>query len=273
VHTILSSRLTGHHSIALPTPARELPITIDWSSAEGRQRLFESRYNRDFFQLAHHFQPQIKPTYCGVASAVMVLNGLRIESGLRIDSGLEVSIPNCHGGGEMAYNSYSQLTFLNEETDTVKARGAVEGVTVLCGQTGNIVFEPGLNLKQLAKKLRIYLLNVVTKEAKTNSENSQPSSQPVKRFRQNLMAHLNDNRTFIIANYHGRTIGKNVGGHFSPIAAYHEETDSCLIMDVAGHKHPWFWINIHDLYAAMTVPDGTQPRGYMLISDKLRDKK
>lgn len=241
--------------------------TIPWHEREGRKRLFESRYNKHFFELAHRFQPQIKPTYCGVASAVMVLNALRIKTGLRIDSGLEVLVPTSHGGGAMPYNSYSQLTFLNEETDVIKRREWIEGITVECETTGDVVFEPGLNLEQLGAKLKLYLLSVQTRHAEPETH---PMKNPVGRFRQDLMAYLNDANTFIIVNYYGKAIGKRVGGHFSPVAAYHEETDSVLVMDVAGHKHPWFWVPLKELYHAMTTKDGKEMRGYMLVSDKLR---
>lgn len=242
-------------------------ITVAWDTPEGKRRLFESRYNRDFFELAHRFQPQIKPTYCGVASAVMVLNALRLKTGLRIDSGLEVIAPTQQ---TMHYNSYSQLTFLNEETDLIKRREWVEGVTVTCETTGDIIFEPGLNLDDLAKKLKLYLLNVQTKHADITKAASNSKDNPVTRFRHDLMAYLNDSSTYTIVNYSGKAIGKKVDGHFSPIAAYHQETDSCLVMDVAGHKHPWFWVSIKELYHAMATKDGKHTRGYLLVSDKLR---
>ena len=245
-------------------------VTVAWDSTEGKRRLFESRFNKDFFELAHRFQPQMNPTYCGVASAVTVLNALRLKTGLRIDSGLEVQAPDCHGGTTMHYNSYSQMTFLNEDTDRIKPRQWVEGVTIKCETSGDVTFEPGLNLDELAAKLKTYLLDVKIKHADINKSPTRSKDNPVTRFRQNLLAYLNDKNTFIIANYHGRTIGKDVGGHFSPIAAYHKDTDSCLVLDVAGHKHPWFWVSVKDLYHAMATKDGDDTRGYMLVSDKLR---
>jgi hypothetical protein len=244
------------------------PITIPWHSAEGRRRLFESRFNKDFFQLAHRFQPQIKPTYCGVASAVTVMNALRIPTGLRIDSGLDVAVPVSHGGGSMQYNSYSQLTLLNEYTDMVKCREKIEGVIIECETTGDVTFEPGLNLRQLAQKLKIYLLNVDVRHAVDSDTKGKP--HPITRFRQDLMAYLNDSSTFMVVNYYGHKLEKNVGGHFSPVAAYHEPSDSVLVMDVAGHKHPWFWVSVRHLFEAMMEKDEGEPRGYMLISDKLR---
>ena len=243
--------------------------TIAWDTAEGKRRLFESRFNKDFFELAHRFQPQMNPTYCGVASAVTVLNALRLKTGLRIDSGLEVQAPESHGSATMHYNSYSQITFLNEQTDKIKPRKWIEGVTVECETSGDMIFEPGLNLDELAAKLKTYLLETRVRHADITKEPTTSQDNPVTRFRHDLMAYLNDGSTFIIANYFGKTIGKNVGGHFSPIAAYHKETDSCLVMDVAGHKHPWFWISLQDLYHAMATKDGKDTRGYVLISDKL----
>lgn len=249
---------------------KEHPMTIAWDTTEGKRRLFESRYNKDFFELAHRYQPQIKPTYCGVAAAVTVLNALRLRTGLRIDSGLDLDVPVTHGGQTMHYNSYSQLTFMNEQTDIIKPRAKVEGVTVECETTGDIIFEPGLNLDELAQKMKLYLLSVQVKHACIEKELVHSKDNPVTRFRHDLMAYLNDKSTFIIVNYHGKGIGKNVGGHFSPVAAYHKETDSCMVMDVAGHKHPWFWVPIKDLYYAMATKDGKDTRGYMLVSDKLR---
>lgn len=250
-------------------PDHQTPsLTIPWHTAEGRRKLFESRYNKDFFQLAHLFQPQIKPTYCAVASAVTVMNALRIPTGLRIDSGLDVVVPASHGGGSMNYNSYSQLTLLNEQTDVVKCRNKIEGVVIECETTGDVTFEPGLNLKQLADKLKIYLLNVNMRQA--TEEAPKGKQHPITRFRQDLMAYLNDSNTYMIVNYHGRTIGKDVGGHFSPVAAYHEPSDSVLILDVAGHKHPWFWVSVRHLYEAMMQKDNGEHLGYLLISDKLR---
>ena len=245
-------------------------MTVAWDTAEGKRRLFESKFNKDFFELAHRFQPQINPTYCGVASAVTVMNALRLPTGLRIDSGLEVQAPATHGGSTMHYNSYSQLTFLGERTDSVKPREWVEGVTIECETTGDIIFEPGLTLDELAAKLKIYLLSVEAKHADMSKAPLHTKENPVTRFRQDLMAYLNDKSTFIIVNYLGKTLNKKVGGHFSPVAAYHKETDSCLVMDVAGHKHPWFWVSLTDLYYAMATLDGDELRGYMLVSDKLR---
>ena len=52
---------------------------VRWGSEEGIRRLEESRYKVDFFKLANHFESQSNKLFCGAASAVIVLNTLRIR--------------------------------------------------------------------------------------------------------------------------------------------------------------------------------------------------
>ncbi len=250
---------------------RDDDITISWNSHEGKKRLFESRYNGDFFRLSHLFQPQINPVYCAVATAVIVLNALRIKTGLRIDSGFNKYIQISSDHKDMQYNTYSQLTLLDEDTDAIRKKSTIyEAKDDISKQDNNKnILESGMKLHELANLLKVYLLQVDIISATRST--AQPCKQ-ITRFRHNLMAYMNDSNSFIITNYNGKVLGKNVGGHFSPIAAYHEESDSCLVMDVAGHKHPWFWVAITDLYNAMATLDNDQPRGYLIVSDKIRHR-
>lgn len=41
---------------------------------------------------------------------------------------------------------------------------------------------------------------------------------------------------FLAASYHRGVLGQTGHGHFSPISAYHEDTDSVLVLDVARFK-------------------------------------
>ena len=54
-------------------------------------------------------------------------------------------------------------------------------------------------------------------------------------------------------------------GHFSPLGAYDVESDSVLVMDVAGFKNGWYWVPVKDLYAAMNTLDGSVYRGWLVI--------
>jgi hypothetical protein len=57
-------------------------VLVAWNSEEGLHKLSRAAFKNDFYQLAHSYQPQINPLYCGIASSVIVLNAMRLESGL-----------------------------------------------------------------------------------------------------------------------------------------------------------------------------------------------
>ena len=44
-------------------------------------------------------------------------------------------------------------------------------------------------------------------------------------------------------------------GHFSPIAAHHPPTDSCLLLDVARFKYAPYWVSVSELYKSIIPPD------------------
>jgi hypothetical protein len=234
------------------------PSIVAWNSSEGKKRLQESRYNLHFYQLAHLFERQAKPTYCGVASAVMVMNALRLpKKGLTLETRLDVKVPDAKQAKRLAYNSYSQLTFLDAQTSKIKKKSEVEGKFV-AGE----LFDPGMDIETLAKKLRLSIFNVKVVHASATNEKA------LNQFRQDVMAFMNDRETYMIANFDTFILGRQ-GGHYSPVAAYHSASDSCLVMDVGGHKHPWFWVSVEDFVAAMHTKDGQLYRGYMLVSDRL----
>ena len=77
-------------------------------------------------------------------------------------------------------------------------------------------------------------------------------------------------REFLLLNY-DHSYKSLMGGHFSPVAAYDEKSDSVLILDIAAHRNPWIWINLSDLYQAMNTQNyaKTANRGYLIIDAKL----
>ena len=56
-------------------------------------------------------------------------------------------------------------------------------------------------------------------------------------------------------------------GHFSPIAAYHKQSDQCLVMDVARFKYAPYWVSVSDLFEATKPEDETtgKSRGWFLM--------
>ncbi len=233
-------------------------VVEKWNSDEGIKRLQQSKYKNDFYQLANFFQPQINPLYCGIASSVIILNAIRSEKNqIKSQKELEITKPDIFGGGSAPFKSYSQITFLNKKTDKIKDQKIIE-LKNLSDDKSNI--DPGLSLNHLAKILqKSYDLNVKINHV------SKIRDKDINNFRNTIQKILNDKEKYILANFQGKTVGLKVSGHISPIVAYDQISDSILVMDVAGHKNPWYWIKLEHFYKAMNTKDGKQYRGYITI--------
>ena len=233
---------------------------VSWNSQQGQQRLLRSKYKNDYFQLAHHFQPQANPLYCGIASSVIVLNALRLKkNSVPSQSLIEVDKPHSLGGGRLAYPSYSQLTFLNEKTDVIKSRNLIEMKDL---KSSKEELDPGLKLSQLKKILEVYNSKVEMFYADNEGEPA------VDKFRKHLKLILKEDKKFLLVNFYGKTMGTQAEGHISPVAAYESKTDSVLLLDVAGYLNPWYWVPVEHLYLAMNTMDGETYRGYLIVSDR-----
>lgn len=246
-----------------PTPNGKF-ILVPWNSGGGILRFNQSAYKQDFFQLATNFQPQLNSVYCGVASSVILLNTMRLEKGTAPRAKkLEIQRPKVWGGGMIPFPTYTQLTLLNEKTDKlVKSRKLVKMQNVSAKNTHDPnAFTPGFHLHELKSLLRYYKTNVTLYYAKD------PVGLGVKQFRKLLKEVMGEKNKFIIANFHGRTLGAPTGGHYSPIGAYDEKTDYLLVMDVGGFKNPWYWAPVKEFYKAMHTKDGDNYRGYLVIKE------
>jgi hypothetical protein len=232
-------------------------IIVWWFDAEGQKRLAASKHKHDFYQLAHAFQPQANPVYATIASAVIVLNAMRQPAGkVPSDPAHEIRRPKALGGDILPYPAYSQSSFLNAKTDAIIDRKLIlleRGTT------------PGLGLEDLA----VMLQKVYGLDARVT-----PASEPnVTAFRRLLKRALADKTTFVLANFDGRVLGASTEGTVSPLAAYDESSDSVLILDVTGHKNPWYWVPLPALYWAMHTQYGDNIwRGYMTIGEAATSK-
>lgn len=239
-------------------------IIVDWNSPEGMKRLARSKFNQDFYQMAHAYQPQINPVFATAASAVVVLNAMRLpQHTIPSQDEIEIAKPKALGGGIIPFPAYSQLTFLNAETDKIKDRKLIllQNVTPE-NENDKSAFKPGFGLEEMQKMLKtVYRADSVV----TNAEED-PKTGTAK-FRDTLKKVLADKNTFIVSNFKGDLLGAATEGTVSPLAAYDVASDSVLILDVTGHKNPWYWVPVPALYAAMhTQYDGIW-RGYIQIKN------
>lgn len=248
-----------------PSPVgKNKVIIVDWNSLQGRHRLSRTKYNQDFFQTAHTFQPQINPVYATVASAVIVLNALRLPKHvIASQDELEIKRPEELGGGILPFPAYSQLTFLNSETDKIKDRDVILIKNPAGKENGKPKFKPGLGLSDLQK-----MLTDVYHASATVTFADADTNEGSKTFRSTLKKTLADSTSFILANFKGDLLGAATEGTVSPLVAYEEKSDSVLILDVTGHKNPWYWVPLTALYESMHTQYDGNYRGYIQISDQ-----
>lgn len=239
-------------------------VLVNWDTLEGIKRLERSDYREPFFRLANYYQPQMNPLYCGIATSVMILNAMRIPTGQApSQSALEIIEPIKNT--KIPFPAYSQLTFLNAQTDKVKKREIIDLKNIAeIKKKGEVALNPGLTLAELKAMLETYQIKADLKYAAADPDTDKTA---VKLFREDIKSVLRDPQRFLIVNIDGQALGANTKGHISPIAAYDEKTDSVLVLDVAVHKNPWYWAPVTYLYHAMHTKDGEQYRGYLIVSD------
>ena len=85
---------------------------------------------------------------------------------------------------------------------------------------------------------------------------------------------LRESDRFVLLNFNRRFIGQAGGGHWSPLAAYHEASDSALLLDVARYKYPPVWVPLAHLLAAAQDPDRVsgKARGMLVVSKSLQNQ-
>lgn len=223
---------------ALPTVAKAQAAIpsglVPLDSEEGEKRLVSSHARRDFFKLSESFVTQKEQSLCPVASGVMVLNALAIQP---------------PAAPEWApYKTFTQDNVFN---DRARELGVARG---------------GLQLEQLKALLETYPVEATAVHA---------SDTTLEAFRTTIAQNFADPSDFIIVNFLRSGLDEDpkgpieakIAGHFSPIAAYDEASDSVLMLDVARYKYPPLWIPTAQLFAAMNTTDidSGKTRGYLVV--------
>ena len=87
-------------------------------------------------------------------------------------------------------------------------------------------------------------------------------------FRRRVLLNLENARDTLVVNYSRKGLKQKGGGHFSPLAAYHHQSDSVLILDVAEHKYPPVWAPLRALWRAMDTvdSDSQKTRGFIEVA-------
>ena len=224
----------SNYSIAQGKSKTEELIVLD--SEVGEELLFTSQTRSDYLPLSLEFVTQDNLAYCGVATLVMVLNALDINAPVAPDH----SIPDL-----VSYRFFTQENvFKNEKThDVIKPE---------------LIMKQGMTLEELTGLLNSY---PVTAQAFHGKEVN------LEQFRQLVVQNLQETENFVIVNYLRTSLGQKGGGHISPIAAYNEESDRFLILDVARYRYSPVWVKAETLWNAINTVDSTsgKTRGFIMI--------
>jgi len=239
--------------------SKEVAVT-NWNSPEGISRLERTTFKGDFYRLAHHFKPQPNPAACGQGAATVVLSAI-YELNHKAFPVIE-EWPVAIGDKKYAlqYRLINETNFFNSETDKILDRRAISmKITKKDGTFGG-----GLDIDELQKMLKTH--GVKSKLVNVDKF----SDAKLADFRKLVKEVVNSDKQFLLLNY-DHSYKSLMGGHFSPVAAYDEKSDSVLMLDVAAHRNPWIWINLSDLYHAMNTKNYAQTayRGYLVVSTKL----
>lgn len=200
-----------------------------WDSLEGISRLQTSNAKENFWSLLRFYESQIRPTYCGVATAVIALNALSIEA------------PRSKFLGK--YRMFTQEEFFSDNVLTVIERNDVE--------------RRGMSLEDLTTVLKTFPIKVFKYECQDLSH---------EKIRDLIVSALENPNQGVLALYQRKELSQVGGGHWSPIAAYDEESDSFLVLDVARFKYPPMWIDALKFINSMQTGNAyNQSRGFIVI--------
>jgi hypothetical protein len=210
----------------LPLPANLIAL----DSRDGEALLIGAESRADFFPLSMQFVTQATPSYCGVATLVMLLNAFELPA---------PTSPAMAGMG-----MFDQSNVFTPRTETVKTQASIDG--------------NGMTLDEFAGLVRSY-------DLKTDVHHAADGS--LEDFRGLAIAALDAADEYVVVNYLRSALGQKTFGHISPLAAYDADTDRFLILDVTRYKYPPIWATASDLYAAMstTDDDAGKTRGFVVV--------
>jgi len=216
--------------LPLTAPAAE-PDVIYWNSVEGKALRARITPDADYWQLIPWFTNQINQSYCGVASAVTVLNAMPIKK--PVDP---IYAPHAF---------FTQSNFFTPEVVKVIGPDTVRNM----GMTRSEMVE---TLTQLGVK------------AKTVAGDSLDESA----LRTLVQKAMGDDGQFVLVNFLRSSIGQPGGGHWSVLAAYDAQADRVLILDVSKYMYEPEWVTIKTLRKAIDTLDFTslKKRGLVFVS-------
>ncbi len=230
-----------------PLPSRLTSLLGD----EGQRLLATCDSCTSYPAIAASFTTQVTQAFCGVASAVTVLNASAVPKPLTDPYKPYAYFTQCNIFNAKAKEKLDTATVSNEGLTLAQATyllNAQDGVRATCFHAGPADNEatapdPGVPGCQVATSATA--------------------------FRDAARSTLGHGQRYVLVNFSRATLSDDSrgGGHFSPLAAYNGTADQLLMMDVARYKYPPFWVGTELLWSAMATTDTTsgRHRGFIVV--------
>jgi len=219
------------------------PQLIPFSSPRGQRLLMDCVQMSEripYFPLIEQFVTQESPPSCAHATIIMVLNSLRVDPNKVWEPPwrwyTENMLESCDGGRKASFPpspdgiSMEEFAYLNE-----------------CNGLHSSLFyaDDTISLDVFREVLKQYV--------------GKPGDA--------LISGKETANARVVTCFSRQHLGQTGSGHYSPIGAYHEEQDMCLILDVARFKYPPYWVSVPQLYEAMThiEPTTGKRRGFFVL--------
>lgn len=233
------------------------------------------------------------PAYCGISTLILILNALAMDPNVRWRGGwrwygdesmlldrccLEAErvaregitmdqfcgLARCHGVGPVMKRPIMPMPDGGDGGGgSGRQQQEVEGSHSL------------LQREHTVEEFRRDVINAVRNPPRTDcddsagdedeAENDIQQTQPLQQ--QPLQQEDAGGGYFLTTSFDRNSLQQTGDGHFSPIAAYHPPTDSCLVLDVARFKYAPYWVSVAELYDAMRPVDKStgKSRGWILM--------
>jgi hypothetical protein len=224
---------------------RVLPSSLTaLSSPQGRKNLLEAmnaNMAESYWALTEQFVNQSDPAFCGVTTLLMILNAMSVDPHIR------------WRGGWRWYGS----------EDILLGR---------CCLSTERIRRVGVTLDEFRLLGRCHGLSIQLKRPQEDESERNYSLNHFRQDIQNILTTHHDgddqnNNSMLVVSFSRSALGQTGDGHFSPLAAYHPETDQVLLLDVARFKYAPYWVTVEDLYNSMVPTDSVtgKSRGWFLL--------
>ena len=262
---------------------------VPLSSKAGRKRFLDSLSAGNaeaYLPLAEQFLNQSDPAYCGVTTLAMVLNACAVDPNVRWRGGWrwygtdDVVLDRCCLGSERGRERVKRVGISMEE---FAGLGRCQGLEIemkrprrddtddevcndVVGQSSTWTIDDFR--RDIQRMVRIPPL--AEEENEDGDDECMADSSDANDDSSDCDAAAEDEhegRGFLVVSFSRAHLQQTGSGHFSPVAAYHPPSDSCLILDVARFKYSPYWASVDELYGATKpLDEGTgKSRGWFVV--------